>query len=133
MWLSASAFFYQYFRVYSPISFGKKTDPNGEYIKKYIPVLSKYPAKYIYEPWKAPLNIQKDAKCIIGVDYPFPIVDHTVVSKKNMERMSKYYGGKQGEEWYIINNFKCYMWLGNEIILCICRKGMKSLYNWLIS
>jgi len=48
MWLSASSFFYQYFRVYSPISFGKKTDPNGDFIKKYIPKLSKYPSKYIY-------------------------------------------------------------------------------------
>ena len=33
MWLSASAFFHAYFRVYSPVVFGKKTDPNGEYIK----------------------------------------------------------------------------------------------------
>ena len=33
MWLSASAFFHAYFRVYSPIAFGKKTDPNGDYIK----------------------------------------------------------------------------------------------------
>jgi cryptochrome len=48
MWLSSSSFFYQYFRVYSPISFGKKTDPNGDYIKKYIPKLSKFPSKYIY-------------------------------------------------------------------------------------
>ena len=33
MWLSASAFFYQYFRVYSPTAFGKKTDKNGDYIR----------------------------------------------------------------------------------------------------
>ena len=33
-WLSASCFFYQYFRVYSPVAFGKKTDPNGYYIRK---------------------------------------------------------------------------------------------------
>ena len=33
MWLSASAFFHAYFRVYSPVAFGKKTDPNGDYIK----------------------------------------------------------------------------------------------------
>jgi cryptochrome len=95
MWLSASAFFHQYFRVYSPISFGKKTDPNGEYIKKYLPSLRKFPAKFIYEPWKAPLKVQKDAGCIIGVDYPFPIVDHSEVSRINMGRMSKYYGGSK--------------------------------------
>ena len=93
MWLSASSFFYQYFRVYSPIAFGKKTDPKGDYIRKYIPKMSKFPDKFIYEPWKAPLIMQKQAKCVIGVDYPFPIVDHAVVSKQNMTKMSKYYSG----------------------------------------
>jgi cryptochrome len=36
MWLSCSAFFHQYFRCYSPVAFGKKTDPTGEYIRKYL-------------------------------------------------------------------------------------------------
>ena len=59
MWLSASAFFHQYFRVYSPVAFGKKTDPLGNYIRKYVPKLAKFPKEYIYEPWKAPLSVQK--------------------------------------------------------------------------
>ena len=87
MWLSASAFFHQYFRVYSPISFGKKTDPSGQYIKKYLPQLEKFPEKYIFEPWTAPLVVQQKAGCIIGEDYPRPIVDHSSVSKVNMNRM----------------------------------------------
>jgi cryptochrome len=52
--------------VYSPVVFGKKTDPEGEYIKRYLPQLAKYPAKYIYSPWEAPLSVQKAAGCIIG-------------------------------------------------------------------
>lgn len=91
LWLSSSAFFHQYFRIYSPIGFGKKTDKNGDYIRKYVKVLRNFPAKYIYEPWKAPLNIQKLHGCIIGKDYPNPIVDHSVVSKKNIERLKKEY------------------------------------------
>ena len=87
MWLSASAFFNQYWRVYSPIGFGQKTDKNGEFIRKYLPILKDFPEKYIYEPWNAPLSLQKTAKCIIGKDYPQPIVDHKIISKKNMERM----------------------------------------------
>ncbi len=39
MWLSASAFFHQFFRVYSPVSFGKKYDKNGDFIRHYLPVL----------------------------------------------------------------------------------------------
>lgn len=89
MWLSASAFFHAYFRVYSPIAFGKKTDPNGDYIKKYIPILKKYPPKYIYEPWTAPVSIQKTAGCVIGKDYPGPIVDHKEVVKINIAQMKK--------------------------------------------
>lgn len=87
MWLSASAFFNAYFRVYSPISFGKKTDPDGEFIKKYIPQLKNYPKKYIYEPWKASISDQKKWGCIIGKDYPKPIVDHDKVKKENMDKM----------------------------------------------
>uniref|UniRef100_A0A2C9JDL3 Photolyase/cryptochrome alpha/beta domain-containing protein n=1 Tax=Biomphalaria glabrata TaxID=6526 RepID=A0A2C9JDL3_BIOGL len=99
MWLSASSFFYQYFRVYSPIAFGKKTDPNGDYIKKYLPVLKKYPAKYIYEPWKAPLSMQQTAGCVIGKDYPKPIVDHDTVRKENIKKMTEAYAlDKQTKE-----------------------------------
>ncbi|XP_062395099.1 cryptochrome circadian regulator 5 isoform X2 [Sardina pilchardus] len=90
-WLSASAFFHQYFRVYSPIAFGKKTDKRGEYIKKYLPLLKKFPEQYIYEPWKAPRSVQEQAGCIVGKDYPRPIVEHEVISKKNIQRMKAAY------------------------------------------
>lgn len=39
MWLSASAFFYQYHRVYSPVTFGKKYDPSGDFVRKFVPEL----------------------------------------------------------------------------------------------
>ena len=91
MWLSASCFFYQYFRVYGPVSFGKKTDKDGQYIRKWIPQLAKFPKKYIYEPWKAPLELQKQCGCMIGRDYPFPIVDHNVVKQRNIDRMKTAY------------------------------------------
>lgn len=91
MWLSASAFFHLFYRVYSPIAFGKKTDPNGDYIRKYLPILRKYPSKYIYEPWTAPMEVQIKSGCIIGQDYPAPIVDHNVVSKENIKRLKEAY------------------------------------------
>lgn len=94
MWLSASAFFHQYYRVYSPVAFGKKTDKSGEYIRKWLPQLKKFPDQYIYEPWRAPLAVQKAAGCVIGVDYPKPIVDHDVISKKNIARMKEAYARK---------------------------------------
>lgn len=88
LWLSCSGFFYQYFRCYSPVVFQKKNDKNGDYIRKWLPQLRKLPEKYIYEPWKAPASVLKDAGITLGKDYPEPIVDHAKVSKQNMEKMS---------------------------------------------
>nr|CAB3446044.1 unnamed protein product [Digitaria exilis] len=91
LWLSCSSFFYQHHRVYSPITFGKKYDPNGKYIRHFIPRLKDMPKEYIYEPWTAPISVQKKAKCIIGKDYPKPVVDHEVASKECRKRMGEAY------------------------------------------
>ncbi|WAR04023.1 CRY2-like protein [Mya arenaria] len=90
------AFFHQYFRVYSPVVFGKKTDKNGDFIRKYIPKLSKFPEKYIYEPWTAPRAVQEKCGCIIGRDYPKPIVNHDEARKKNIARMAAAYARRNG-------------------------------------
>ncbi|KAM4721522.1 cryptochrome-2 isoform 2-T2 [Rhinophrynus dorsalis] len=91
MWLSCSAFFQQFFHCYCPVGFGKRTDPTGEYIRRYLPVLKNFPSCYIYEPWNAPESVQKEAKCIVGVDYPKPIVNHAEASRLNIERMKQTY------------------------------------------
>ncbi|OWZ03618.1 Cryptochrome [Phytophthora megakarya] len=95
LWLSASYFFSAYFRVYSPSTFGKKWDPEGLFIRKYVPALSKMPVKYIYEPWKAPMTVQHAAGCLIGKDYPFPIVDHKIAMRRCMVGMKKSYASNQ--------------------------------------
>ncbi|KAK4535985.1 hypothetical protein CDCA_CDCA06G2010 [Cyanidium caldarium] len=89
MWLSCSAFFHQYFRVYSPIKFPQRFDKEGTFVRHFLPVLRNMPAKYVYEPWKAPLSVQREAGCVVGRDYPYPIVDHEVVSKENLAKMSE--------------------------------------------
>ncbi|XP_061365075.1 (6-4)DNA photolyase isoform X1 [Gastrolobium bilobum] len=91
MWLSCSSFFYQYNRIYSPITFGKKYDPNGDYIRHFLPVLKDMPRDYIYEPWSAPLSIQTKANCIIGKDYPMPVVCHDSASKECRRKMGEAY------------------------------------------
>lgn len=92
LWLSSSYFFAAYFRVYSPSTFGKKWDPEGLFIRKYVPALSNMPNKYIYEPWKAPMTVQYAAGCLVGKDYPFPIVDHKIAMRRCMAGMKKSYG-----------------------------------------
>ena len=52
------------------------------------------PAKYILEPWKAPESVQKTAKCLIGKDYPKPIVDHAEASKRCINAMKDAYANQ---------------------------------------
>ncbi|XP_018559545.1 cryptochrome-2 [Lates calcarifer] len=91
MWLSCSAFFQQFFHCYCPVGFGRRTDPSGDYIRRYIPILKDYPNRYIYEPWNAPETVQKAANCVVGVDYPKPMINHAEGSRLNIERMKQVY------------------------------------------
>ncbi|XP_015178589.1 PREDICTED: cryptochrome-1-like isoform X1 [Polistes dominula] len=91
MWLSCSSFFQQFFHCYCPIRFGRKADPNGDYIRRYLPILKNFPTRYIHEPWNAPISIQRAAKCIIGKDYSLPMVNHSKSSRINFERMKQVY------------------------------------------
>ena len=61
------------------------------FFRKYLPVLKNYPINYIHEPWKAPEQVQKAARCIVGVDYPKPMIDHEFFAKQNQERMRQVY------------------------------------------
>lgn len=87
MWLSCSAFFSQYFRLYGLATFPTKYDKTGALVRKYCPELAKFPDKYIYEPFNAPQEVQKKAGCIIGKDYPLPMLDEKETKGENMQRM----------------------------------------------
>jgi cryptochrome len=97
LWISASCFSHDYTILYSPTKFPQAWDKTGTFIRKYLPALSKMPEKYIFEPWKAPLRIQRKSNCLIGKDYPFPIIDYQTAKKKcidllHLEYIKKQYG-----------------------------------------
>lgn len=71
-----------YFRVFNPITQSEKFDADGSFIKRHVPELAQLPEKYIHNPQTTPLEIQKKAGCIIGKDYPLPIVDHATQRQK---------------------------------------------------
>ncbi|KAA8497133.1 (6-4)DNA photolyase [Porphyridium purpureum] len=89
MWLSCSAFFHQYFRVYSPSAFPKKYSHVAAFIRKYVPELRAMPDAYLLEPWKAPEKVQREAGCLIGKHYPSRVVIHEDISKENIQRMKR--------------------------------------------
>lgn len=98
LWLSASCFFYQYYRVYSPVRFGNMTDKTGNYVRRWIPALKDMPDEYIYEPWKAPIDVQRKANCIVGKDYPERIIDHEEAKERNVARMRMAYKSNEARE-----------------------------------
>jgi deoxyribodipyrimidine photo-lyase len=65
-----------YFRVFNPVLQGKKFDPRGEYVRRWVPELARVPVDRLHAPWELPESEQKRLGVILGKDYPSPIVDH---------------------------------------------------------
>ena len=82
-------------RAYSMTKQGKDHDPNGEYIRKWVPELSMVPTDYIHEPWKMSEKIQESIICHIGKDYPEPILNE-IESRK--EGIKKSYSARKGDD-----------------------------------
>ena len=75
-----------YFRIFNPLSQSKKFDPDGKFIRRYLPQLAKLPDRYIHAPWMAPVGALKEAGVALGADYPLPLVQHELARKKTLER-----------------------------------------------
>jgi deoxyribodipyrimidine photo-lyase len=65
-----------YFRIFNPLFQSARFDPQGNYIRRWLPELSAVPDEYIHEPWKMPAELQAKTGCKIGMSYPKPIIDH---------------------------------------------------------
>lgn len=88
MWVSSSAFEKLLdSSKFSIIALACQLDPNGDYVKRYVPELRQFPRKYIHEPWKAPIQVQEACECIIGEDYPEPMIDLKRAMQMNSNRM----------------------------------------------
>lgn len=66
-----------YFRVFNPIIQGRRFDPDGDYVRRYLPELAQLPARYIHAPWTAPVAQLERAGVRLGETYPRPIVEHS--------------------------------------------------------
>jgi len=65
-----------FFRIFNPMTQGEKFDPEGDYVRRWVPQLGDLPVRYIHQPWTAPSAILARCGVSLGVDYPEPIVDH---------------------------------------------------------
>jgi len=64
-----------YFRIFNPVIQGQKFDPDGQYIRHYLPEIATLPDKYLFSPWETPLLVLKKAGIELGLTYPHPIVN----------------------------------------------------------
>jgi deoxyribodipyrimidine photo-lyase len=78
-----------YFRIFNPIIQGQKFDPDGAYVRRYVPELRKLPTRYIHEPWKAPSSLLDDSGANL---YPSPIIDHQGGRNRALAALAKFKG-----------------------------------------
>ena len=75
-----------YRRLYNPARHQERFDPAGVYVRRFVPELASVPDRYLAEPWTMPTDMQAECGCVIGADYPAPIVDHLQARREALER-----------------------------------------------
>jgi deoxyribodipyrimidine photo-lyase len=74
-----------YFRVFNPVTQGRKFDPDGDYVRRWLPALAGVPTPAIHEPWRLSPAEQRAAGCVLGRDYPYPIIDHALARQRALD------------------------------------------------
>ncbi len=73
-------------RMLNPTAQQKRHDPGGTYVRSWVPELKGVPDEHLAEPWRMSEDDQEKAGCVIGRDYPAPIVDHADERRRAIER-----------------------------------------------
>ncbi|MBW8269778.1 cryptochrome/photolyase family protein [Caldovatus aquaticus] len=64
-----------YFRIFNPVRQGERFDPEGRYVRRFVPELARLPDRFLHRPWEAPEAVRRAAGVVLGRDYPRPLVD----------------------------------------------------------
>jgi len=75
-----------WFRIFNPVLQSERFDPDGAFIRRYLPGLAKLPTKDLHAPWRASAATLSKAGVLLGRDYPEPIVDHEAARRATLER-----------------------------------------------
>jgi deoxyribodipyrimidine photo-lyase len=76
-------------RIYNPRKQVRDNDPDGEFIRQYVPELRPLPAQYLDQPEKTPLPAQEEHGVVIGEDYPYPVIDYEAARQRAMDRYER--------------------------------------------
>lgn len=78
-----------FFRIFNPVLQSQRFDPDGSYIKKWVPELQSMSDPHIHSPWQASSEILRKAHVQLGTNYPFPIIDHDFARKRALSCLNK--------------------------------------------
>jgi len=73
-------------RIYNPALHMERYDPEGRYVRRYVPELREVPDAYLREPWTMPEDLQREVGCRIGDDYPAPLLDRSAAREQALRR-----------------------------------------------
>ena len=74
-----------FFRIFNPVSQGTKFDPNGDYVRHFVPELAGLPDKFLHRPWEAPADVLAAANVELGVNYPRPLIELKASRERALE------------------------------------------------
>ncbi len=77
-----------YFRIFNPVTQSRKFDPQGKFIRRYLPALAGLNDTQIHTPWLAGAAELQDSGVVLGRDYPRPLVDHDAARQRTLARFA---------------------------------------------
>lgn len=75
-------------RIYNPVKQGLEQDPDGIFTRRWVPELARVPLAFLQEPWRMDSEMQSRMGCVLGEDYPLPVVDHEIAAREARARLS---------------------------------------------
>lgn len=78
-----------YFRVFNPVAQGRRYDPDGTFVRRWVPELARLPNRYVHSPWMAPESVLSAADVRLGRDYSCPIVEHRFARERFLSAVDR--------------------------------------------
>jgi len=82
-----------WFRIFNPVLQGRKFDPEGDYVRRWVPELAGLPNRHLHAPWAAPGELLTAAGIRLGKDYPLPMLDHGQARQRALAAFAALGGG----------------------------------------
>ncbi len=86
-----------YFRVFNPVLQGERFDPEGRYVRRFVPELARLPDRWLHQPWAAPEAVLQKAGLVIGRDYPAPVVLPEDGRRRALDAFARLRAGQEAE------------------------------------